>query len=364
VYGALNPKFANSNPLIPPVDKSLGRYTNLGGPAGFIQQALHTQVNDRITVSFQRQLPSQIVFEATYFANLGFNAPYTRDLNQIDPQITYQYKAQITKAVPNPFYRILTPALFPGQLRNQEKVTVQTLLKPYPQYTAITQDNTAGGLYRLQSLKLRAQRGFRNGFHFLATYAYLRKNTSRFFNADDQYANVFTLQPTTEPRHRLNVAGTYTLPLGRGRKFLPHLPAVLDAVVSGWSSSSILRYQGGSFLEFGQLKVLGDAKLDHPTPDRWFDTSQFQRADAYTQRTNAFQLGIRGPRFFTMDTTLAKNFRISEKIKLEFRMEAYNLTNSIMFGSVDTNIDSASFGRTTSQINRGREMQYLLRLRF
>jgi hypothetical protein len=51
-------------------------------------------------------------------------------------------------------------------------------------------------------------------------------------------------------------------------------------------------------------------------------------------------------------------------MRLEFKMEAYNLTNSFMASDPNMSVTSSLFGRSTGQRNRGREMQYTLRLHF
>jgi hypothetical protein len=50
----------------------------------------------------------------------------------------------------------------------------------------------------------------------------------------------------------------------------------------------------------------------------------------------------------------------------EFRLEAYNLTNSLMWANPNLTPGNSLFGRSTQQAvtNRGREMQYTLRLMF
>ena len=67
-----------------------------------------------------------------------------------------------------------------------------------------------------------------------------------------------------------------------------------------------------------------------------------------------------------MDGTISKTFPIKERYKLEFRFEAYNLTNSLMWANPNTTVGNSLFGRSTAQAttNRGREIQYTLRLMF
>lgn len=367
---------ASANPILLPVGTSLGRYTNLGNSVSFAQQKFNAPVNDRIHISIQRQLTNSTVLEATYFANFGHNLPpegqggnagFGRDLNQIDPQLTYTYKSLLNQTIANPFYQYLTPETFPGQLRNQKTVTIGSLLKPYPQYGALNQRMTNGRENRYHALQLRLQRSFSNGFSFLTGYNYNREKTGDYFNAIDQYADQFTLIPSSNPRHRISMSGTYELPFGRGRTFLSDAPRIVNAILGGWSTSGIFQWNSGAFLRFtGQMEYNGDdPSLDNPTRGKWFNTSAFSPMIAFTPRMNPYQFeGLTGPQFWNIDTTLSKQFHLTERFRLEFRAEAYNLTNSFMPSQPITDITLSTFGRSTNQANKGREFQYTLRLHF
>ena len=76
--------------------------------------------------------------------------------------------------------------------------------------------------------------------------------------------------------------------------------------------------------------------------------------------------GITGPSFWDLDGTVSKSFPIKEKYKVEFRFEAYNLTNSLMWAEPTVTVGNALFGRSSAQAttNRGREMQYTIRFPF
>jgi hypothetical protein len=82
---------------------------------------------------------------------------------------------------------------------------------------------------------------------------------------------------------------------------------------------------------------------------------------AYTRRANPHQWsGLVGPRYQNLDFTLQKMFRIKEKVSFEFRMEAYNLSNSFMGDNPSTSRTAATFGQVVNQLvtHRGRELQY------
>lgn len=360
--------FPASNPLIPVTGKSLGRYTNLGGDAVTDIRDFRPNVNDRFNVSLQREVVNKIVVDVTYFLNLGRDLPYTRNFNMMDPQLSYTYRTLLNQRVANPFYNYLTPDKFPGQLRNQAQVTLADLLKPFPQYGAVNQTNTPGVRERYHSMQLKVQRPFANGFNFLLSYNYNREWQEEYFNTDEQFLNQFRFEPATRPRHRMALAGVYEFPFGRGRKYAAHAPSVVDSFIGGWTTSAIYYYNSGELLRFGQMDVVGDPHIDHPS--KWglmFNPQAFKQSAAFTPRTNPKWFpGIVGPGYKNMDVTLAKFFQVTERFRLEFKMESYNVSNTFTGANPNTTVTSSLFGRVTGQLSgvNGREFQYNLKLHF
>ncbi|MGH9338052.1 MAG: carboxypeptidase regulatory-like domain-containing protein [Acidobacteriota bacterium] len=361
----LNDPFPASNPLILPSGKSLGRYTNLGGEARWDRQDFVNGVNDRINFSIQRQLAGDLHVDVTYFVNLGHDLPYAKDLNLINPELYYQHKSALDKRIPNPFFHYLTPELFPGQLRNQKTIRVADLLKPYPQYGRLREFNTPGAKNRYQAFQLMVKKSFNQGYQLHLAYNYNREKTSGFYDGLDLFNDHLTYIDSRNPRHRIAAAGTYELPFGRGRRFLSGSNPIINGIFGGWSTSALFFFRSGRFLRFGAMEVNGDPSLVNPTKDRWFDTSVFEKLPAYTRRSNPLQFDdLAGPKEWNLDLTLAKHFPINENIRLEFRLEAYNVTNSFMPSDPSTNVFSSLFGKSTRQENRGREVQYTARIHF
>jgi Carboxypeptidase regulatory-like domain len=366
--------FPAGNPLRVPVGDGYGRYTNLGDSASWYNQNLRTPINDRINFSFQRQLPFQILTDTTFFMHFGRDivgagyggGNYGRPMNLMDPNLAYQYKAAIDEAVPNPFYQILPAEKFPGPLRTQETVAVRDLLKPYPQYGSLTEEFMPGWKNRYYAIQFKAERRFANGISFIFGYNFNREKRSNWFNAIDVYENRLTMMGSLEPRHNIRVAGTWELPFGKNRKYLSKMHPILEAVIGGWATSSIFMKNTGPLLSFGQAIVNGDPKdIANRSLSQWFNTSAFQIPEPYTPRTNPiYYNGLRGPGFWSLDSTLVKYFPITERVKLEFRVEFYNTTNSFMPAAINTSVGSANFGKSIGQANYGREIQYTARIRF
>ena len=65
-----------------------------------------------------------------------------------------------------------------------------------------------------------------------------------------------------------------------------------------------------------------------------------------------------------VNITLSKYFRIIEKVRTEFRASAFNAVNHPVFGSPNTTVGNASFGRIASQANLSRQIEFALRVLF
>ncbi|HYU79829.1 MAG TPA: TonB-dependent receptor, partial [Vicinamibacterales bacterium] len=367
--------FPTNNPVQQPTGQTLGRYTGLGGAVSFDQYELRPQINDRVSVSYQKELWGNIILDAAYFFNWGSRVPYTLNLNMRDPAFTYEYGALLNTQVANPFRNYLTREVFPGSLRNNATVALGSLLVPYPQYGAINQTNTSGGRnLKTHSIDLRVQRPFKSGISFLAAYAFQRDHIENWLGDIEQYQVLQTggkdgwhWQPPNPslPEHRLTGALTWQVPVGRDRAFLSDMPSALDYVLGGWQYTTAVRiYSGRPVLFTDANAVSGDPKLDSPTRDRWFDTSVFAAQPAFTPRTNPVYFdGLTGPGAWFMDMTLTKSFPIRNSYRIEARLEAYNALNHIVWDQPDTTFGSSNFGSVTRKRvdSYGREIQVGLR---
>ncbi|MCC6860811.1 MAG: carboxypeptidase regulatory-like domain-containing protein [Bryobacterales bacterium] len=367
--------FPSDNPLQVPVGKSLGRYLNLGQAATFFPQDMIHPINDRFNVSLQRQLPLQILTDTTFFMNLGRNVQdssmwggdYNYNLNMVDPNYAYTYKGAVDVQVNNPFYMLLGADKMPGALRTQQKVTVNSLLRQYPQYGNLTERFLQGKDSRYYSLQFKAEKPMAKGLAFSFGYNYSKESRGEFFNDPATYAKEFTMIDTRDPRHYVRLAGTYELPFGRGRQFGGNVNRVVDAIIGGWATSHIFMWNSGPLLTFGAMNATGDPKIDNPTKDKYFDTSVFSQLAPYTPRTNPWYYdGLRGFGFWQWDATAVKYFQVTERVKFELRMEFYNFPNSFMPSQPSLGVTSSTFGRSTGVAggNYGREVQYTGRIHF
>ncbi|MCW5981949.1 MAG: TonB-dependent receptor [Bryobacteraceae bacterium] len=363
--------FPSSYPVTPAYQKTLGRYTGLGDSISYYQADRPRQTSDRINVSLQRQLPEGIVLDVTYFLNLSHYVFDTaRNINMVDPRIAYQYKDAVNQTVANPFYNMLTVDQFPGPLRYQQQVSVSSLMKPYPQYGDIwVTDAESGGGVRYHSLQLKAQKNFSRGYSMLIGYNYHYEQDQRFYDDIATFTQQYAWIDSANSRHRISAAGTWEIPLGKGRMYMSKAPRALDAVVGGWNLTPVMYWRSGRFAQFGGMVVSGDPHVSNPNKDGWFNTSVFSPLPAYTPRANPWVYpGLTGPGQFNMDASLVKSFYLTEKVRFVLRMDAFNVINNITWADPDTNIFSSNFGRSQNNdqlpYTFGRRTQLGLRIEF
>jgi hypothetical protein len=358
-----NPYPASTNPLLPILGKAYGGNLGRGGqPLLWYNQNQQKARNDRFNFNIQRQIVNQIVVSGTYFLNIG-NQQYTKALNQINPALETQYQNQLNTQVANPFYHYLNQTLMPGPLYNQQTVSLGSLLVPYPQYGGLYELGDLGAGERYQSVELKAQKQFSQGYNFLVSYVYIREKaqTNGFlnggvFNDQQWYSNQLVWQDSNQPHHRFNIAGTWELPMGKGKHFLGGAPRAADAIVGGWKLAGLWTFMSGDFPQFGNMIVTGNPCISNPTPQHWFNTAAFSAipANTYVLRSNPLQYGcLTGPKFWTLDGNLTKSFNITERVHAELKIAAYNVTNRLNLGDPDTNVQSSTFGQALYQGSPG-----------
>ncbi|MBI3667045.1 MAG: TonB-dependent receptor [Acidobacteria bacterium] len=371
----LSDPFPSTNPFRRPTGNSLGRYTDLGNGINFWDgNVMKTPINDRFNFTIQRQAPQRFLTEATFFFMLSRNAQdpsmwggnYSYNLNQMDPNLAYTYKGLVDQSVPNPFYNLLPANQMPGVLRTQPTVAVSQLLRPYPQYGDLNLLGWPGTSDHYYALQMKAERPMANGVNLILAYNYNQESHGYWFNDPDLYANKITMFDRGYPRHNMRIGGTWELPFGKGRKYLGSAGRFVDAIVGGWATSHLFMIRGGNLMTFGQAVVSGNPTENVPS-GLYFNPAVFSIAPAYTPRTNPrYYDGLRGPKFWSLDSTAVKYFKITERVKFELRMEFYNMPNAFMPSDPDVGIASGTAGRSTwvAGGNYGREIQYTGRIHF
>jgi hypothetical protein len=226
----------------------------------------------------------------------------------------------------------------------------------------------------VRNLELRLQRSYSNGMNLLASYVYNREQSTIWPDAGDYtdgpyYYNQKPLwSEGLYPRHRIIISGIYDLPFGRGRKMMSQVNPWVDGALGGWSASSVANITSGQPLNLtnGNPFVLSGDPTKNVPVGYALNPNAFANLPAYTPFAGPRAIaGVDGPAHWNIDARLAKSFRIREGMNLQVRMEAYNLTNTVMFTEADSGFGDSNFGqKNQGQFNIGRTLQYSLRFVF
>jgi hypothetical protein len=122
---------------------------------------------------------------------------------------------------------------------------------------------------------------------------------------------------------------------------------------------------GRSNLGFGandRPHILRAARLDHRTPERWFDTAAFALPSRGSFGNSGRNI-LDGPGLATVNFSVLKNTQLIESLTLQLRAEGFNLFNRVNFNLPDIFFGSPSFGRLQSAENP-RRIQFGLRFLF
>jgi len=224
---------------------------------------------------------------------------------------------------------------------------------------------------RYQALQMKLTKNYSQGLSLLAGYSYSREKWELFYDDVAYYQRNFSRQNASgwnSFRHRLTAAGAWDLPIGKGRAFLTNAPRLLDAVVGGWRVSSMMSWRSGGLLYFDTMLWDGtDPRISDPGPQGWFNTAAFQKQPNYVKRSNPWDFaGLTGPGWFNMDSALMKEFKITDRVRFQLKLDSFNVINNINWNDPSTVVTDSSFGKLTNQRDYtfGRRTQLGMRLEF
>jgi trimeric autotransporter adhesin len=395
--------FGGAANIAPASGNTLGALTGAGGSIS--AQALNRKypLVEQYSVNVEHQLPYGVSVELGYVGAHSKYLPQSVGLNQIpDGQLAQYYNGTATISttkVPNPFY---APTLsngttsFPASgILVQTMVAPAQLQLPYPQFaggTGVTLIESVGySLYNAMTVKV--QKRF-HGFTALSTYTW-SSNWDNFYGAASAFSS--SLNSTSGPQdnfnlkkeyaravnnipNRLTVSLTYAVPIGRGKALFGNMPKILDYFVGGYEINTVSILQNGSPLSITQTNLSAASGIDggvsgfggntqRPTlvggqspcysgaPESrygangtgsYFNTAAFTATPAFTYSTLPRSINCQGPGYANTDLSVNKTFAIGERVKVQFRAEALNATNTpefanpgLAFNATQTNLASA-----------------------
>ena len=244
--------------------------------------------------------------------------------------------------------------------------------RPYysilPAITSITLTADEGTL-NYHSMQATFEHRYKNGLSLNSNYTWSHALQS---GGPGQVQSNWALEygsSSLDVRHRWALTTNYELPFGKS------LSGLARALIAGWQTNAIAVWSTG--LPFSVTNQtarantgggdrpdrVANGNLDNPTIQKWFDTSAFVPQALYTAG-NAGPNIFYGPHQKHLDISLFKNFQVREALRLQFRAESYNVTNTPTFANPNSALGNNSFGRITSTLGTPRQVQFAMKFLF
>jgi hypothetical protein len=360
--------FQSGNPfasgLLQPSGNSLGLLTDVGNngvQVDFPDRKI--PIEQVLSLGFQREMPKQVVLDVRYAGNLTNRL---RTFLWVNGTATLaQQNAAIAnpnyfnQQVPNPYYGVAGIS-GPGQCGTGTTVEAVSLLLPLSQYcspggTGLVGEYNApigGNFYHALEAKLSKRVFGRGGqgFSFQIAYTYSKNIDEDGYRNGWPYQDVSRIHQLNgiDRTHILAVTSVYNLPFGKGGLFLNHSGRAVDSLVGGWVLSGVFRAQSGTPVQLNTGWLYTCSQSYKPaagsTLGHWFSTagsnpdSCWQQLSPYElQPINSTTDAVRNPTIPNLDMSLQKSARIYERLNLDLRLDAFNATNTVLFGGPDTN---------------------------
>jgi hypothetical protein len=395
---------ASPNPfpdITQPTGSSLGYLTGLGQGLFYLNPFFRTPKTYQYAIGIQQKFTRDSVVEINYVGTrtrkLGtsdnINRPSAAAYARCNPELGGNPAVCNSDAgayIANPFQNV---AAFHGSnYYSQPTIQALNFTRPFPAFGDITEYDISGGKTWYNALQLTATHRVTQSFTLHGTWTWSKMMDAGGFT-DTTYRVLSRHIDSTDFAHRITFSGYWLLPVGRGRQFLGNANRLVDAVIGGWEMSTIISWQTGFPWQLnGSTNYFGNARIDRKVtsknitgvnawcvgqwvvqPDGSYAVQSkgtssncgsaynFVLTPSYGIQPNVIYTGIRNPRTENVDASLAKSFAIYERLRAQFRLEAFNLPNHPTFsGNYDNSPTSGTFGqivKSSGQSNQPRNVQ-------
>lgn len=394
-----------------PTGSSLGPYTQLGsGANGNLRSDNAGSYTQTWSAGIQHELPGAVLLDLNYVGTKGTHLYWNGagDIDHLGPSVeqmsTDQLNAISNTYVPNPFYGLITD---PSSSLSQQTVPQEQLMLPYPQYTGVFAAFPPRGNSIYHAFQLRVQKNLAHGIQFVGNYTWSKTISDSDVSGYTEWLGGFDgIQDPNNLKLERAVSEysipqvftfgyVYSLPFGRGQHFGSKWNPVVNAVLGGWKTAGLWRFDSGQPVaisvdgggnpipSYGSQRPNLLGRLERNTGSNW--RTQYFTNPQVVQYPSRYQIGtaqrtlpnVYMPGAKTAGLSLMKEFSMSpihEGMRAEFRLETFNAFNHPQLGCLNGKITDGfdgtdpgtfnGFGELNCQANSPRELQLGFKLYF
>lgn len=385
----------------PFINPAFGNFNNVDWWQG--NEVSRAPENINYTLSVQRQITGNMLAEIGYSASIGSHLQAgLLNYNQVDHRnlparlspFTAEGRTLLNSRIDSAAAAAAGIAKPFSTFPNGQSVAQS--LRPFPQYLTL---NTGGGQgdrsghSTYHSMVVKLEKRYSAGLTFLGSYVLSKIIT----DADSYWIGGAAMDHFNrrleksigqfDQTHNFKLSYLYELPFGKGKRFANQ--GIASWVIGGWRLGGVHNYVTGTPIGlgttigfpgfFGSNRAtvsthegwrgpVGDGGFD-PNRDRFFQPASFfgpQPTDRLGNMTR-YNPKVRNFGGMTENYSLAKSFFLfGEKIRIDFRAEAFNIFNRVIFGAGSNagTLQNENFGRWISQANEPRRLQGGLKVYF
>ena len=397
-YGLANPW---PDGIQPAPGSSLGPETALGRGPSFSNPDFVVPNVHQFSAGIQRELPWQISLDMTYAGSRSYDLDVGFGAYN-DTSAEFQRQCDVTlggsrsfcdQLVPNPFFHVRG---FEGTTRfTNPTIARSELARPFPAFGGFSQNQNNIGKLTYDSAQFVANKRWSKGITINASYTYVPRWTE-IGGYVDAVSGLLNEGPYfSQRKHRITASGVWEMPWLRNSR------SIVGYVLGGWSMAPMFVYQSGQPWDMpGNLDLapgvnLADVALAGKKDGQFLygvkpcvgqrnnTTGQYQLLslstaygctepyflirEAFQRRTAMNRYDeFRRPSFWQVDVNFSKTTPITNKIRLQVRLEAFNVFNSPQYDERQYNGDTnnADFGRINRNLTGQSNFQRFVQLGF
>jgi hypothetical protein len=267
-------------------------------------------------------------------------------------------------------------ALIPGPGNPRDRA-------PFPYFVPTYYEKSVGRA-NYDAFQFQYERRFSGGFAYQVAYTWSKSldiGSSGFYGVegnsiqDPYHTNRDHSVSAYDLTHVLAINLLYELPVGKGKAFTAG-NRVADFILGNWQINTIPVARSGAPYNVivnadvpntGILSIrgnlLGNPNLANPSRDGWFNKAAFAVPAQYSFG-NLGRNRLRSDPFWNIDLSVFRQFPVREPCRFEFRAEAFNAVNTVVYGTPDSNLASPTFSRVFGTANSPRVLQLGMKMIF
>lgn len=347
-----------------PPGNSQGLESGVGGEVTFDRRDRKIPRVQQYSFGLEGIAPFHSIWDLSYVGAHTTRLRSGIELNSITPAefaAGHANPGLLNQQVTNPFYGLVGAST---SLGSSPTIAAKALMVPFPEYTVLYDYADPQGYSNYNSMQAKIEKRINNsniltkGLSVLASFTWSKtmSATSRLNNSSDSLVDpnpYYSIDGTDRPWD-FAFSGLYSLPIGKGGLFASNAHGVVGEVINDWQLDWIYTNDGGQPLAYpnGDVYNCGEYNIRpaHHTYQSWLNNSD--NVNAYNmgssaacfsplpQYTTVTQLPVttqvRAPWAGQSAVGLEKKFTLYEAYTLQFKAEAFNITNTPIFGGPNT----------------------------